>query len=192
MKFASAIGGLLALSISLLPVAAFAQDSGAVGSTGSPLPDQPYTLIYPQAMVTGGDQLGGPVTINHSEMPLQCILAVIPVEDTEWTADGALSSLDAASVAEGWSDTLPGFTLGTSLVTNYQSGPALQYEGTSAGSDTAPATTLVHTETVATGNGYTLDCLYPTEVATNARPIVDAIIANFSTQQDADPITAFP
>ncbi|WEK05599.1 MAG: hypothetical protein P0Y65_04910 [Candidatus Devosia phytovorans] len=188
MKFAPAFS-LLALLTSLLPVAAFAQD---VGSSGSPLPDQPYTLIYPPNMVTGGDQIGGPVTVNHPEMPLQCILAVIPVEDTAWTAEGALASLDAASVAEGWSDTLPGFALGASLVTNYQSGPALQYEGTNAASDTAPATTLVHTETVAEGNGYTLDCLYPTEVAANARPIVDAIIANFSTSQDAQPVTAFP
>jgi hypothetical protein len=181
---------LAALSLSLVAAGAFAQE---VASTGSPLPDQPYTLIYPQGMVTGGDQVGGPVTINHPEIPLQCILAVIPVEDTEWTAESALASLDATSVTEGWSDTLPGFTLGTSRVTSYQSGPALQYEGANPGSDeTGPATTLVHTETVAQGNGYALDCLYPTEVAGQARPLVDFIIANFSTQQDAEPIAPLP
>ena len=31
------------------------------------------------------------------------------------------------------------------------------------------------------GNGYTLDCFYATEMAAEARPIVDSIIANFST-----------
>jgi hypothetical protein len=189
MKLAPALGGFLALAMCLVPMAAQAQEAGI---SGSPLPNQPYTLIYPPVMVTANGEIGGPVTINHPEMPLQCILAVIPVEDTEWTADGALASLDAASIAEGWSDTLPGFTLGASLVANYQSGPALQYEGSSAASEDAPATSLVHTETVASGNGYTLDCLYPTEVAAEARPVVDAIIANFSTQQDAQPVTAFP
>lgn len=187
MKFAPAIG-LLALSLSLLPVVAHAQEAGI---TGSPLPDQPYTLIYPAVMVENPGEIGGPVTINHPEMPLQCILAVIPVEDLEWSAENALATLDATSVAEGWNDTLPGFTLGSSLVTNYQSNPALQYEGASTGGEAGPVT-LVHTETVAEGNGYTLDCFYPSEVAATARPIVDAIISNFSTLQDAQPVTAFP
>lgn len=188
MKIAPAIGGLLALTISLLPVAVFAQN---VGVTGSPLPDQPYTLIYPDVMVTGGE-VGGPLTINHPAMPLQCVLAVIPVEDDAWTAEGALATLDAAAVASGWNDTLPGFTLGTAVVTGYQSNPALQYEGASAGSGDAGPVTLVHTETVDGGNGYTLDCFYPSEVADTARPIVDSIIANFSTQQDAEPVTPMP
>ncbi|SEP97491.1 hypothetical protein SAMN05428969_1363 [Devosia sp. YR412] len=189
MKFAPAFGGLLALAISIAPVAAFAQE---VGISGSPLPDQPYTLIYPQVMVSGGGEVGGPLTINHPTMPLQCVLAVIPVEDTSWTAEGALASLDATAVAEGWNDTLPGFTLGASVVTSYQSNPALQYEGASAGTGEAGPVTLVHTETVDAGNGYTLDCFFPTEVAADARPIVDAIIANFSTQQDAQPVAAMP
>lgn len=188
MKLAPAFGGFLALALSVVPVAAFAQE---VGISGSPLPDQPYTLFYPQIMVAGGE-VGGPVTINHPEMPLQCVLAVIPVEDTEWTAETALSTLDAAAVTSGWNDTLPGFVLGTSVVTNYQSNPALQYEGASAGSSESGPVTLVHTETVDGGNGYTLDCFYSNEAAGQARPIVDSIIANFSTQQDAQPIAAMP
>ena len=188
MKLAPAFCGLMALSLSLAPVAAFAQN---VGTSGSPLPDQPYTLIYPEGMVTGGEA-GGPLTINHPAMPLQCVLAVVAVEDTTWTAEDALASLDAPVVSEGWNDTLPGFTLGASKVTNYQSNPALQYEGASAGTAEIGPVTLVHTETVDAGNGYTLDCFYPTEVAAQARPIVDAIIANFSTQQDAQPVSAMP
>ena len=185
MKLAPAFGGLLALLFSLVPVAAFAQEAGV---SGSPLPDQPYTLIYPQVMATGGE-VGGPLTINHPAMPLQCVLAVIPVEDTSWTAEGALASLDPTTVSGGWNDTLPGFTLSASLITNYQSNPALQYEGASAGTADSGPVTLVHTETVDGGNGYTLDCFYPTEVAADARPVVDSIIANFSTRQDAQPIS---
>lgn len=184
MRHAPAIGGLLALSFCLLPVAAPAQ---ALTIDGSPLPDQPYTLIYPDVMATSGE-IGGPVTINHPGLPLQCVLTVVPVEDTGWTAEGALAALDPSAVAAGWNETFPGFTLGASLVTRYQSNPALQYEGTSAGSDEGGAITLVHTETVEAGNGYTLDCFYATELAAEARPIVDAIIANFSTRQDAQPV----
>jgi len=188
MKLAPAIGGFFALALSFVPVTAFAQNAGI---SGSPLPDQPYTLIYPEVMVTGGEA-GGPLTINHPAMPLQCVLAVVAVEDTTWTADGALASLDYPVVSEGWNDTLPGFTLGASRVTNYQSNPALQYEGASTGTAENGPVTLVHTETVDTGNGYTLDCFYPTEVAAQARPIVDSIVANFSTRQDAQPVSAMP
>ena len=183
MRFIPAIGGLFALSVSLLPVAVFAQN---LAITGSPLPDQPYTLIYPDVMVTSGE-IGGPQTINHPGLPLQCVLTIVPVEDTSWTAEGALAALDPATVAAGWNETFPGFTLGTSQISNYQSNPALQYEGTSPGTEGGPIT-LVHTETVDTGNGYTLDCFYATEVAAEARPVVDSIIANFSTKQDAQPV----
>jgi len=174
---------VLALSLSLVSVTAFAQN---LAITGSPLPDQPYTFIYPDVMVTSGE-LGGPQTINHPGLPLQCVLTVVPVEDTTWTAEGALADLDPNTVAAGWSESFPGFTLGTSLVTRYQSSPALQYEGTSTGGDQGPIT-LVHTETVEAGNGYTLDCFYATEMAAEARPVVDAIIANFSTKLDAQPV----
>ncbi|MCR6673695.1 hypothetical protein [Devosia ginsengisoli] len=180
MRFVPAI---VALSLSLLPAAAYAQTAGI---SGSPLPDQPYTLIYPDVMVTSGEA-GGPLTINHPALPLQCVLTVVPVEDTGWTAEGALAALDATTVAAGWNEAFPGFTLGASLVTNYQSNPALQYEGTSTGGEQGPIT-LVHTETVDNGNGYTLDCFYATEMAADARPVVDAIIANFSTEQDAQPV----
>ena len=181
MRFVPAV---LALSLCLAPVAAFAQTAGI---SGSPLPDQPYTLIYPEVMVTSGTT-GGPVTINHPTLPLQCVLTVVPVEDTGWTAEGALAALDPVAVAAGWNQTFPGFTVGTSMVTSYQSNPALQYEGTSTGSESGGPITLIHTETVHAGNGYTLDCFYATEMAAEARPIVDSIIANFSTEQDAQPV----
>lgn len=182
MRFAPAIG-LLALTLSLAPVTAFAQN---LTVSGSPLPDQPYTLIYPDVMVTSGE-VGGPVTINHPGLPLQCVLSIVAIEDTGWTADSALAELDPAAVSAGWSEAFPGFTVGPSKITSYQSNPALQYEGNSPGTEGGPIT-LVHTETVDDGNGYTLDCFYATEMASEVRPVVDTIIANFSTQQDAQPV----
>jgi len=181
MKLRLVIGGFLAFSF--LPVASYAQ---ALANSGSPLPDQPYTLFYPEVMATSGE-IGGPLTINHPTLPLQCVLTVVPVEDTGWTAEGALAALDIQAVAAGWNETLPGFSVMESKVTAYQSDPALQYSGTSQG-ETGTTVTLVHTETVSNGNGYSLDCFYATEQAGEAGPIADNIIANFSTRQDAQPV----
>jgi hypothetical protein len=183
MNLRPAVGGFMALSLALLPVMAHAQ---ALANSGSPLPDQPYTLFYPDVMVASGE-IGGPLTINHPTLPLQCVLTVVPVEDTGWTAEGALAALDVQTVAAGWNQTLPGFTVLESKVTSYQSDQALQYSGTSQG-ETGTTVTLVHTETVSGGNGYTLDCFYGNEEAEEAAPIAASIIANFSTQQDAQPV----
>lgn len=186
MRFKPAPSSLAALFVVLSPVAAFAQ---GLSITGSPLPDQPYTLIYPDVMTATGDP-GGPVTINHPGAPLQCVLTVVPVEDTGWTAQAALAALDEATVTAGWSETLPGFVLGSRTVTDYQNKQALLYDGTSTDSPQGVPLTVVHTETVDAGNGYTLDCIFATDVAAEARPLVDSIIANFSTQQDAAPLGA--
>lgn len=186
MKSGAVLGCVAALSLSLLSVAAHAQ--AVVTMTGSPLPDQPFTLIHPAEMLVSGGP-GEPVTINHPTMPLQCILRVVPVEDTGWTAEGALAALDDAAVTQGWGQTIPGFALTSKSTTAYQSNAALRYEGSNEGAGEAEAVTVVHTETVDGGNGYTLDCLYGSAVAAQAQPLVDYIIANFSTQQDAQPIT---
>lgn len=183
MRSASVLACVAALSMSLLPVAAHAQ--AVVTMTGSPLPDQPFTLIHPAEMIVSGGP-GEPVTINHPAMPLQCILRVVPVEDTGWTAEGALAALDEAAVTQGWGQSVPGFALTSKSTTAYQSNAALRYEGGNQGDE---AVTVVHTETVDTGNGYTLDCIYGNAAAEQARPLVDYIIANFSTKQDAQPIT---
>jgi hypothetical protein len=183
MRFAPATSSLMVLLLSLMPATAWAQNLTA---EGSPLPDQPYTLIFPDVMTTSGEP-GGPLTINHPTLPLQCILTVVPVDDTSWTPESALAALDPVTVAAGWNETFPGFTLGASRITNYQSNPALQYEGSTPASEPG-AITLVHTETVDGGNGYTLDCFYGTELAGDVRPLVDAIVANFSTRQDAQPV----
>ena len=188
MKFAPAFGGLLALAISIAPVAAFAQE---VGISGSPLPDQPYTLIYPATMTLSGLP-GETLTLNHPEAPLQCSLKIVTVEDTDWSAQSALTGLNDAEITADWAQTYPGFVLSEKATTPYQNTTALIYEGTSTGSPMGVPLNIVHTEAVDAGRGYTLDCLFATSVAAQARPIVDFIIANFSTQSDAKCCSAAP
>ena len=178
-----AIGTCLLAAAALLPVTAYAQ---SVSLTRSILPDQPYTVIYPEVMTASG---GGPdpLTINHPDAPLQCDIEVVPaVTDTGWTPDGALAAFDEQAVTASWSATFPGFAISTKGTTAYQSGPALIYDGQSTDSPMGVPLTIVHTETVDSGRGYVLDCLFATDVAERARPIVDFIIANFSTKADAE------
>lgn len=177
-----AFSALVALSLGLAPVAALAQ---SVNVTRSVLQDQPYTLIYPSAMVPSGGA-GDPLTINHPDAPLQCDLTIMPVEDTNWTAESALAGLDDAEIAAAWSESLPGFSISSKGMTQYQNATALIYDGNSEDSAFGMPVTLVHTESVVSGRGYALSCYFASEVANEARPIVDFIIANFSTKSDAD------
>lgn len=184
MNSRSAVGCLAGLAMGLLPALASAQDVN-VSVTRSVLLDQPYTLIYPGEMAISGG-VDQPLTINHPNAPLQCSLTIVPAEDTTWTAQGALESLDDAEIVAGWAETFPGFTLGTKTVAAYQSGPALRYDATTTDSPMGVPLTIVHTEMVDAGRGYVLDCLFATAEAERARPLVDFIIANFSTRSDAE------
>ena len=179
---------LAAVSILLAPGTAFAQ---AINASRSTLPDQPFSLFYPDTMQASGG-VDQPLVINHANAPLQCTMTYVPLEETDWTADGALASLVDADVEAGWRENFPGFTLGTKGTTAYQSDAALIYDGTSTDSPMGMPLTIVHTETVANELGYTLDCLFDTTQAEQARPIVDFIIANFSTSADAECCVATP
>lgn len=180
-----AFAACLLAAATLLPVSTYAQQT-SVSVTRSILPNRPYTVIYPNIMTASG---GGPdaLTINHPDVPLQCDVEVVPaVENTEWTPDSALASFDDKAIAAGWTDSFPGFTVAAKGKIAYQSGPALIYDGQSTGSPMGIPLTIVHTETVDAGRGYVLDCLFDTKVAEQVRPIVDFIIANFSTKADAE------
>jgi hypothetical protein len=52
MNLRPAIGGLVALSLGLLPAVALAQ---SVNVSRSILANQPYTLIYPDTMIASGE-----------------------------------------------------------------------------------------------------------------------------------------
>lgn len=173
---------VVGLGAAAMPVVALGQ---SVTVTRSIFTDQPYTLIYPEAMTASGGA-GEPLVINHPDAPLQCDLSIVPVEDTQWTAETALSEIDTAAVTSAWAETFPGFALGDTGTTQYQDATALFYEGTSESSPMSMPVTLVHTETVASGRGYSLDCIYATSVAEQIRPVVDFIVANFATRSDAE------
>ncbi|WP_297112483.1 hypothetical protein [uncultured Devosia sp.] len=176
------IAALAAFSLVFSPSLAAAQ---SVNVTRSILPTQPYTLIFPEPMVASG---GGadPLIVNHPDAPLQCELQIVPVEDTGWSAEMALDTLDDAAVASSWTEIMPGFTLNSKGTAAYQDATALIYDGSSPESAMGVPLTVVHTETVSNGRGYVLDCLYATDQAAQARPIVDFIIANFATRSDAE------
>lgn len=182
MKPNKALAIFASLSVAFAPSFALAQ---SVNLTRSILPDLPYTIIYPEPMVaSGGPET--PLVLTHPGAPLRCDMAVVPVEDAEWTADAALGAFNAAEITAGWSETLPGFSLTDHGLQQFQDAAALSYEGTSTDSAMGVPVTLVHAETVTNGRGYALDCVYATEAATQARPLVDFILANFSTRADAE------
>lgn len=166
----------------LLPIEAAAQ---TISVTRGILDDQPYTIIYPAAMVASG---GGadPLTINHPNAPLQCELTILPATADDWTPQGALDEFDEEAATEVWSRTFPGFAITGTSVASYQNGEALLYEGESEDSPMDIPISLVHAEAVDASRGYVLECFYATAEAANARPIVDFIIANFSTRSDAE------
>ena len=182
MRIRACLSLATATLAALAPAIAFAQ---SVSVTRSILPNQPYTVIYPEVMVASGGG-GDPLVINHPNAPLQCELSVIPVDDAGWTAESALSSLDESAINDGWGQSFPGFAIANKATVAYQDATALLYDGTSQDSPQGVPLTIVHTETVAGGNGYALDCLFATDVAEQARPIVDFIIANFATRSDAE------
>ncbi|GHA14272.1 hypothetical protein GCM10007989_06180 [Devosia pacifica] len=175
----------LTLAILAMPFGSTLAVASDVSVTRSILEDRPYTLVYPSTMQASG---GGadPLTINHPQAPLQCTLEVIPAEDSDWSPESALARLDQESLTAQWAETFPGFEIDSSGITSYESGRALIYEGTSETSPMNMPISLVHTETVSSGRGYILDCFFATSVTANARPIVNFIVANFSTRSDGD------
>lgn len=182
MKPNRMVACIASLSMVLAPLAVSAQE---VTISRSVLPDLPYTLIFPAVMQAVG---GGadPITLNHPDAPLQCDLTIVAAEATGWTPESALADFDDAEIANSWAEMLPGFSVESKGVTQYQNTSALTYEGTSTDSEMNIPLTLVHTETVNSGRGYALDCLYAADQGEQARPIVDFIITNFSTRADAE------
>ena len=182
MAIRSLTGYLAVLFVLGCPALSLAQ---SISVTHSTLPEQPFTLFYPEAMQASGG-VDRPLVIKHASAPLQCSMSYVPVDEPAWTAEGALALLVDADVEAGWRESFPGFALGARGTAAYQSDTALIYEGTSSDSPMGLPLTIVHTEAVAGELGYALDCLFATAEAEQARPIVDFIIANFSTAADAE------
>jgi hypothetical protein len=147
--------------------------------------DLPYTAIYPSILRTADD--GNPATIltlQHPDALLQCDVFAVPATSEAWSAEGALSALDVGGIESDWAPSFPGFKVTGQSVTRFASGPALLYEGSSNSSPFGVPVSIIHAETVASGRTYMVECLLAQDIVAEARPMVDFIIANFSTNSD--------
>jgi hypothetical protein len=147
--------------------------------------DVPYTAIYPDSLQSVDDGSSETIlTVRHPEVLLQCDFFSVAGAPSSWSADAALASLDVTGIESSWAPNFPGFKLSGQRLAQFASGPALFYEGQSDSSPMGPAVSVVHAETVAGGRSYAVECLVDRSVAADARPMIDFIIANFSTTSD--------
>jgi hypothetical protein len=149
--------------------------------------DLPYTVIYPEALLPVDDgSTATLLTLRMPNAPLQCDVFSVVGGSPDWTAEAALENLDVAGVEATWSPDFPGFHIVSQQVTNFASGPALLYEGESDNSPLGVPLRIVHAEAVGNGRTYAIECLIDRNIADEARPMVDFLIANFSTRSDGE------
>lgn len=182
-RFAAAASVCASLAMAGLPV--LAQEQVQMIIDRGLTEDLPYTAVYPGIMRSIDD--GSPetfLTIQHPEALLQCDFFAVPGAPDGWSAEAALANLDIAGIEATWSPNFPDFRLSNQSVGRFQSGPALFYEGTASSSPMGPAVSVVHAEAVDNGRTYAVECLVDSSVAADARPMIDVIVANFSTRSD--------
>ncbi|MHB1102159.1 MAG: hypothetical protein ACYC0C_05145 [Devosia sp.] len=173
------------LACATLGTQGLAQDQTQVVIDRGLTEDLPYTAIYPNVLRSVDD--GSPATIltlQHPEAPLQCDAFAVDGAEAGWTAEAALSKLDVPGIEATWTPDFPGFKVVAQGITQFASGPALLYEGESDNSPLGIPLRIVHAEAVDAGRTYAIECLMEKSIATDARPLVDFVIANFSTRSD--------
>ncbi len=148
-------------------------------------PERPFTLIYPSVLQPIDDESDVTVaTLRHPDAAMQCDAFVQDGAADGWSAEGALQTLDTQAIVNTWTPDFPGFTLSGQSVTSFQSGPALMFEGTSDNSPFGVPVHIVHAEAADGGRFYVVECLVDASAANEARPMIEFIIANFSTRAD--------
>lgn len=147
--------------------------------------DRPYTISYPDVLQPVDDgSADSVVTLLHTSGPLQCNAFVVDGASRDWNAETALANLDVNGIVASWAPDFPGFKLTRQTVTQFQSGPALMFEGDSENSPFGTPLRVVHAEAVDDGRFYAVECMVELAEADDARPMIDFIIANFSTRSD--------
>lgn len=149
-------------------------------------PERPFTVIYPnvlQVFDDGSDITA--ITLRHPDAIMQCDALIQDGAAADWSADNALATLDTNGIVSTWSPDFPGFKVTGQGVTQFQSGPALIYEGESENSPFGVPTKIVYAEAADSGRNYALQCIVESGEAADARPMIDFIVANFSTRSDA-------
>lgn len=163
---------------------AFAQGGQVIIDRGL-TEDLPYTAIYPDVLKTVNDGNAQTIlTLQHPNALLQCDVFAVAGADESWTAEGALQNLDVAGIEATWAPDFPGFKVTGQSITSFSSGPALFYEGESENSPMGVPISVIHAEAVDSGRTYAVECLLEKAIAADARPMIDFIVANFSTTSD--------
>ncbi|RUT33091.1 hypothetical protein EMQ25_08175 [Arsenicitalea aurantiaca] len=149
--------------------------------------DRAYTVFYPDVFQSVDDQNEATViTLRHPDAAFQCDVFVVDGGEPDWDAEGALSRMDVAAIEDSWRDDFPDFALTSRAVTTFQSGPALYYEGASTQTPMGVPISFAHAEAVDEGRTYVVECFVETSVLPQAKPLIDFIIANFSTRSDGE------
>ena len=149
--------------------------------------DPPYTIIYPDVLRQIDD--GDPqtvVTVQHPDALLQCDFYAVPSATAEWTPQSALDGLDISAIELQWSMEFPGFRVTDKGLTAFQSGPALLYEGQADDSPMGIPVEMVHARAANGRWMLAIECVMENGVAEAARPMIEFIIANFSTRSDGE------
>ena len=162
-----------------------AQDQVQMSVVQGQTAERPFTVIYPNVLQVFDD--GSDVTVltlRHPDAIMQCDALVQDGAPADWNADAALAGLDTAGIVSTWTPDFPGFKVTGQSVTRFQSGPALMYEGESENSPFGVPAKIVYAEAVDGGRNYAIQCIVELGEAADARPMVDFIVANFSTRSD--------
>lgn len=178
---------MLAAGMALLAQPVLAQEEVEMIVQKGTAAERPFTVIYPSVLepIDDGSDVTV-VTLRHPDAAMQCDAMIQDGASADWNAESALSSLDPAGIVTAWSPDFPGFRLTGQSLTQFQSGPALMFEAESDSSPFAVPLRIVHAEAVDGGRFYAVECLVEQSAAADARPMIDFIIANFSTRSDAN------
>lgn len=147
--------------------------------------DLPYTAFYPSILRSVDDGNSETIlTLRHPDAVIQCDVFAVQGAPDGWTAENALKNLDVPGIEATWAPDFPGFSVTAQSIARFASGPALLYEGASDNSPMGIPVIVVHAEAVDGGRTYAVECLSDRTLATEARPMIDFIVANFSTRSD--------
>ena len=185
-RFSAPRGAILLASLVLAATPpALAQDKVEMKILQGVLPERPFTVIYPEVLEVVDD--GSDVTVltlRHPDAVMQCDALVQDGAGADWSAERALETLDVDGIVATWAPDFAGFAVTGQSLTRFQSGPALLFEAQSDNSPLGVPLKIVHAEATDGGRFYALECLVERGAADDARPMVDFIIANFSTRSD--------
>jgi hypothetical protein len=178
-------GFILAAALSLTAASVLAQNPPTVKTDRGLTEDRPYTISYPDVLQPVDDgNVDSVVTLLHVAAPLQCNAFVVDGAKDGWNAETALANLDVAGIVSTWAPDFPGFKVTNQALTQFQSGPALLFEAESDNSPLGAPLHIVHAEATDGGRFYAIECMVDRAAAADARPMIDFIIANFSTRSD--------